>query len=120
MAFFKSRWVEAPSGVEELDPAQLAPGFRAGAANCGLKGGGKTDVALVTCDAPAVSSAVLLARNASAAAPVRVCRQRVDRGGVRAAVVNAGNANAETGERGFADAWAMCEEAGARLGLDPA
>jgi glutamate N-acetyltransferase / amino-acid N-acetyltransferase len=117
--FFKSRWVSPPAGIEQLDPAQLAPRFRAGAAHCGLKGGGKTDVGLLACDAPQVSSSLLLTRNASAAAPVRVCRQRVERGTVRAAVVNAGNANAETGEKGFADAWAMCEEAGARLGLDP-
>jgi glutamate N-acetyltransferase/amino-acid N-acetyltransferase len=116
--FFKSRWVDPPAGVEQLDPARLAPGFRAGAAHCGLKGGGKTDVGLLVCDAPSVSSALLLTRNASAAAPVRVCRQRIDQGGVRAAVVNAGNANAETGEQGMADAWAMCERAGAELGLD--
>jgi len=118
--FFRSRWVEAPAGVEQLDPAELAPGFRAGAAHCGLKGGGKTDVGLLVCDESEVSSAVLLTRNASAAAPVRVCRDRVERGAVRAAVVNAGNANAETGERGLADAWAMCERAGAELGLYPA
>ncbi len=118
-AFFRSRWVDPPAGVEQLDPARLAPGFRAGAAHCGLKGGGKTDVGLLVCDAERVTSSVLLTRNASAAAPVRVCRQRVDRGAVRAAVVNAGNANAETGEQGFADAWAMCEEAGAKLGFDP-
>ena len=117
--FFKSRWVDPPAGVEQLDPALLAPGFRAGAAHCGLKGGGKTDVGLLVCDAPAVSSSLLLTRNASAAAPVRVCRRRVDRGAVRAAVVNAGNANAETGEQGMADAWAMCERAGEKLQLDP-
>jgi glutamate N-acetyltransferase/amino-acid N-acetyltransferase len=111
--------VEPPAGVEELDPATLAPGFRAGAAHCGLKGGGKTDIGLVVCDAPEVSSSLLLTRNASAAAPVRVCRQRVDRGAVRAAVVNAGNANAETGEQGMADAWAMCERTGAELGIEP-
>jgi glutamate N-acetyltransferase / amino-acid N-acetyltransferase len=120
VSFFRSRWVEAPSGVEELDPGHLAPGFRAGAAHCGLKGRGKTDVALLVCDAPDVSSALLLTPNASAAAPVRVCRDRVQQGAVRAAVVNAGNANAETGEQGLADAWAMCERAGAELGLDPA
>jgi glutamate N-acetyltransferase/amino-acid N-acetyltransferase len=117
--FFRSRWVEPPGGVEELDPATLAPGFRAGAAHCGLKGGGRTDVALLVCDADAVSSSLLLTSNASAAAPVRVCRERVDRGAVRAAVVNAGNANAETGEAGYADALAMCEEAAGRLGLAP-
>ena len=117
--FFRSRWVRPPAGVEQLDPAQLAPGFRAGAAHCGLKGGGKTDVGLIVCDAPEVASALLLTRNASAAAPIRVCRDRVERASVRAAVVNAGNANAETGEQGIADAWAMCERAGAELGLDP-
>jgi glutamate N-acetyltransferase/amino-acid N-acetyltransferase len=117
--FFRSRWVDAPAGVEQLDPAALAPGFRAGAAHCGLKGAGKTDVGLLVCDAPRVASSLLLTRNASAAAPVRVCRDRIDRGAVRAAVVNSGNANAETGEAGLADAWAMCERAAAELGLDP-
>ncbi len=117
--FFKSRWVEPRPGVEELDPAQLAPGFRAGGAHCGLKGGGKTDIGLIVCDAEEVSSAILLTRNASAAAPVRVCRERCERGSIRAAVVNAGNANAETGEQGYADAVAMCDEAATKLGLRP-
>src|SRR5207344_2961410 len=117
--FFKSRWVTPPADVEELDPVQLAPGFRAGAAHCGLKGGGKTDVGLLVCDAEQVSSAILLTRNASAAAPVRVCRKRCDQAGIRAAVVNAGNANAETGEQGYADAVAMCDAAAEHLGLAP-
>jgi glutamate N-acetyltransferase / amino-acid N-acetyltransferase len=114
--FFKSRWVEPPAGIEELDPARLAPGFRAGGAHCGLKGGGKTDIGLLVCDAEQVSSAILLTRNASAAAPVRVCRKRCDQAGIRAAVVNAGNANAETGEQGYADAIAMCDVAAEHLG----
>jgi glutamate N-acetyltransferase/amino-acid N-acetyltransferase len=115
--FFKSRWVELPAGLEELDAAQLVPGFRAGGAHCGLKGGGKTDIGLLVCDAEQVSSAILLTRNASAAAPVRVCRKRCDQAGIRAAVVNAGNANAETGEQGYADAIAMCDVAAEHLGL---
>ena len=45
---------------------------------------------------------------------MRICRDRVERGAVRAAVVNSGNANAETGEQGLADAWAMCERGGRR------
>jgi glutamate N-acetyltransferase/amino-acid N-acetyltransferase len=118
--FFRSRWVDAPACVEELDPAQLAPGFRAGGVHVGLKGGGKTDVGLLVCDAPEVSSAIVLTRNASAAAPIRVCRDLVDRAGVRAAVVNSGNANAETGEKGFADALAMCERTADALGLETA
>jgi glutamate N-acetyltransferase/amino-acid N-acetyltransferase len=117
-AFFRSRWVDAPEGVEELDPNQLAPGFRAGGAHCGLKGGGRTDVGIVVCDAPQVTSAMVLTRNASAAAPIRVCRDEVDDADVRAAVVNSGNANAETGEQGLADARAMCERTAAALGLE--
>jgi glutamate N-acetyltransferase/amino-acid N-acetyltransferase len=119
VSFFRSRWVSPPQGVEQLNPSQLAPGFRAAGAVCGLKGGGKTDVGLLACDAPRVASSLLLTRNASAAAPIRVCRERVETGAVRAAVVNAGNANAETGAQGFADALAMCEEAGKRLGVAP-
>jgi glutamate N-acetyltransferase/amino-acid N-acetyltransferase len=118
VSFFRSRWVEAPADVEELDPAQLAPGFRAGGAHCGLKGGGRTDVGIVVCDSE-VTSAMVLTRNASAAAPIRVCRDEVDGGDVRAAVVNSGNANAETGEQGLADARSMCERTAAALGLSP-
>ena len=118
--FFRSRWVDVPAGVEELDPAQLAPGFSAGGAHCGLKGGGKTDVGLIVCDEESVTSSLLLTRNASAAAPIRVCRELVDRGRIRAAVVNSGNANAETGAQGYADALGMCERAAAALGLDTA
>ena len=115
--FFRSRWVEAPAGVEEIDPAQLAPGFRAAGTHCGLKKNGGTDVGLIVCDEESVSSAMVLTRNASAAAPIRVCRRVTELAGVRAAVVNSGNANAETGEKGYADALAMCERAADAVGL---
>ena len=118
--FFRSRWVDAPAGVEEHDPSRLAPGFRAGGAHVGLKNGGATDVGLLVCDAEEVSSALVLTRNASAAAPIRVCRDVVDQAHVRAAVINSGNANAETGEKGFADALAMSERAADALGLETA
>jgi glutamate N-acetyltransferase/amino-acid N-acetyltransferase len=117
-SFFRSRWVDAPAGVEELDPAQLAPGFRAGGAHCGLKKGGGTDVGLLVCDEEGVSSAMVLTANASAAAPIRVCRKVTDLGHVRAAVVNSGNANAETGEKGYSDALEMCARAADALGLE--
>jgi glutamate N-acetyltransferase/amino-acid N-acetyltransferase len=112
--------VDAPAGVEELDSTRLAPGFRAGGVHVGLKHGGATDVGLLVCDAEDVASALVLTRNASAAAPVRVCRDVVDQADVRAAVINSGNANAETGEKGLADALAMCERAADALGLEAA
>ncbi|MFN8161337.1 MAG: bifunctional ornithine acetyltransferase/N-acetylglutamate synthase [Solirubrobacterales bacterium] len=117
--FFRSRWVQRPAGLEEADPAALAPGFRAAGAACGLKGSGGTDVGLLHCDAEAVASAVLLTRNASAAAPVRVCRDSLDRSAVRSVAVNSGNANAETGRAGLADALAMQRAAAESLGVPP-
>src|SRR5688500_12488369 len=106
-SFFDKRWVDQPRGDEELDPPVLGPGFRAGVTHCGLKDGGETYVAVLVCDAAQVASSVLLTRNAAAAAPIRVCRENLDRAGVRAVAVNSGNANAATGEQGYKDALAM-------------
>ena len=117
--FFRSRWVRSPEGVEELDPAQLAPGFRAAGVACGLKDGGSTDLGLLSCDRDGVSSALLLTRNAAAAAPVRVCRDECEAGAIRAAVVNSGNANAATGERGYRDALVMRDAAAEALEIQP-
>jgi glutamate N-acetyltransferase/amino-acid N-acetyltransferase len=71
------------------------------------------------CDADDVDSALLLTRNAAAAAPVRVCRDECDAGAIRAAVVNSGNANAATGERGYGDAVAMRDATARELGVEP-
>jgi glutamate N-acetyltransferase / amino-acid N-acetyltransferase len=117
--FFQSRWVTPPDRVEELDPAQLAPEFRAAGVACGLKGGGATDVGVLACDSAEVRSALALTRNAAAAAPVRVCREECDAGAIRAVAVNSGNANAATGEQGYRDALAMRDAAAEVLGVEP-
>ena len=95
------------------------PGFRAAGADCGLKGGGETDVGLLVCDADQVALGAAadpqrLRRGAGPGLP-RAMRRRA----IRAAVVNSGNANAETGEQGYRDALAMCDAAAPRLGLRP-
>ena len=120
MTFFRSRWVEPPAGVDEHAATALAPGFRAAGTACGLKESGGTDVGIVASEESGTVSALLLTRNAAAAAPVRVCRDRCAAGSIRAAVVNSGNANAATGERGYADAIAMQERCAAAIGVDPA
>ena len=117
--FFASRWVDPPDGVEELDPARLAPGFRAAGVACGLKGGGGTDVGVLACDEPGARSAIALTRNAAAAAPVRVCRDDCDQNAIRAVAVNSGNANAATGEQGYRDALAMRDAAAEALNVEP-
>jgi glutamate N-acetyltransferase/amino-acid N-acetyltransferase len=117
--FFRSRWVDEPAGVEMLDPAGLPDGFRAAGVPCGLKADGGTDLGMVVCDAGSLSSAVLLTRNAAAAAPIRLCREHLRQEAVRAVVVNSGNANAATGEQGMADAIAMQRAAAEAIGADP-
>jgi glutamate N-acetyltransferase / amino-acid N-acetyltransferase len=117
--FFRSRWVKPPPQFEQLDPAELAPGFRAGGVACGLKGGGATDVGVLTCDAEEVASALALTRNAAAAAPIRVCREECDAAALRAVAVNSGNANAATGEQGYRDALAMRDATAEALNVEP-
>ena len=36
--FFSSRWVTPPPEFDQLEPARMAPGFRAAGVACGLKG----------------------------------------------------------------------------------
>ena len=119
-SFFRSRWVEPPSGVEELDPAQLAPGFAAAGVACGIKESGNTDAGVVLATSERISSALLLTPNAAAAAPVRVCRERCKIDSIRAAAVKSGNANAATGEQGMRDALDIQAAAASALDLDPA
>jgi glutamate N-acetyltransferase / amino-acid N-acetyltransferase len=116
--FFHSRWVAPPEGTEEVDPAALAPGFRAAGVACGLKCEGATDVGVLACDSAEVRSALALTRSAAAAAPVRVCREECDAGAIRALAVNSGNANAATGEQGYRDALAMRDAAAEGLGVE--
>ena len=116
---FRFRWATLPGGATEQDPSRLAPGFRAGAAHCGLKGGGATDVGLMVCDEAEVASSILLTRNAAAAAPVIVCRDELDQARIRAIAVNSGNANAATGEQGYRDALAMQAGAADAAGCEP-
>ncbi len=93
------------------------PGFRAMGVAAGIKRD-KTDVALIVSDRPA-SAAAVFTRNAFSAPPVRVSREHLAKGDIRAIVVNSGNANAATGQQGLDDAREMANLAAAELDLDP-
>lgn len=95
---------------------QLPSGYFAAATACGIKrDSSKLDVSLIVSDRPAAAAGVFT-QNRVAAAPVRLCRQRVPSHGVRAIVVNSGNANACTGEAGFEDAKEMASLAADQIG----
>ena len=101
------------------DGSILSPnGFRAGWAACGIKStSGSPDVALIVSDAPAAGAGVFTT-NQFAAAPVQWCRSLLPSDGMRAIVVNAGNANACTGQRGLEDARATAELVAQMVGCE--
>ena len=98
-----------------------AAGFVASGIPAGIKGGGALDLSLVaTDDGRAVPVAGVFTSNLMTAAPVTVSRShlRSSAGAGAAVILNAGNANAATGERGCEDAETMCGLTAAELGCD--
>ncbi|MYJ75153.1 MAG: bifunctional ornithine acetyltransferase/N-acetylglutamate synthase, partial [Gammaproteobacteria bacterium] len=98
-----------PMGV--LQPID---GIRLGAAAGGIKYPDRLDVAVVLLDEGSTVGGVFTA-SAFRAAPVVVARERV--GAARALVINSGNANAATGDRGLADARSACAHLAATIGV---
>lgn len=98
----------------------LSPkGFRAGAVYAGIKSKQKPDVGLLVADR-VVSAGAVFTTNKVFAAPVKIGREHIATGKLRAVVVNSGNANACTGKQGERDARAMCAQAADKIGCDAA
>lgn len=91
-------------------------GVRIGAASAGIKRPGRLDVLVFEVAEGATVSGVFT-QNAFCAAPVMVAKDHLARGQVRYLLINSGNANACTGERGLADARATCEAVAAHGGV---
>jgi len=104
--------------MKKIEGGITAPrGFIAGGTCCGIKDGFLDLGILVSQDE--ASSAGTFTTNLVKAAPVLVSSQQISRGKSRAIVVNSGNANACTGDRGKEDAWQMVRETAATLRIDP-
>src|SRR4028119_938287 len=104
--------------ITTLPGGATAPGgFQAAGVACGVRDAGVLDVGLLVSERPCDAAAVFT-RNAFKGAPLGVTREAVEAGGLRAVVVNSGNANAATGARGVDDAYAMQNAAGEALGVE--
>jgi glutamate N-acetyltransferase/amino-acid N-acetyltransferase len=103
-----------------LSEAALPRGFRFAATACGLKKTGALDLAILSSDVPA-SAAAVFTQNLVVAAPVVISKEhlRASKGRMRAAVVNAGNANCATGPAGHEAAERTVAETAKRLGCAP-
>ncbi len=107
---------ETPSFLEPFDGHIASPrAFRAVGLESGVKQN-RPDLAVILSERAATAAGVFT-RNRVQAAPVHYSRRALEDGRARAVVVNAGSANACTGERGERDAEAMAEQTAAALGL---
>jgi glutamate N-acetyltransferase / amino-acid N-acetyltransferase len=110
-----------PVNLSEPNPASLFPvkGVRIGVAEAGVRKANRKDLTVVLIDAGA-SVAGVFTQNRFCAAPVQICRQHLGLPtGIRAMLINTGNANAGTGSEGVARAQSTCIALGALLNIAP-
>lgn len=93
------------------------PGFVASGVACGLKESGDLDIGVLRSTRYA-ASALVDTSNALPSESV-IHTRSLDRSRLQAVIVNAGNANAQTGPRGIEDAAVIGRTAAAELGIDP-
>ena len=109
-----------PVNLSQPDPQSLYPiaGVRIGVTEAGVRKANRKDVTVFLLD-DGVSVSGVFTTNRFCAAPVQICRENLATGkGVRALVINTGNANAGTGADGLARAHSICAALAAQLGID--
>lgn len=106
--------------VGDDKPGELhaVPGFRLGTVSAGIKQPGRPDLVLMELSDTANTAAVFT-RNAFCAAPVSVAREHLEacEGRPRYLLVNTGNANAGTGQKGMIAARACTESVASLAGV---
>jgi glutamate N-acetyltransferase/amino-acid N-acetyltransferase len=93
------------------------PGFKFSGISAGIKKTNLKDLGLIYSEKTATISG-LFTKNVVQAAPVVLDKQRIQSGKARAVIVNSGNANCCTGDRGMADALTMTQSLANKLQID--
>jgi len=96
--------LSAPTSTSLLPIA----GIEIGIASAGIKTVGKQDLVLIKI-AEASATAAVYTKNAFCAAPVTLAKQHQQQTSAQYLLINSGNANAGTGERGMQAAQACCQ-----------
>ena len=112
-------WLGFPGELERLAGGGLTTptGFAASGVAAGLKESGGLDVGVLASTRRAASALVDTANALPSASVIHT--RSLDTAQIQAVVVNAGNANAETGAQGIRDAATMGATAAQELELDP-
>ncbi|MGD8854571.1 MAG: bifunctional glutamate N-acetyltransferase/amino-acid acetyltransferase ArgJ, partial [Gammaproteobacteria bacterium] len=106
--------------TRSLRPSSLlpVPGIRLAAVAAGIRYRDRNDLVVMEL-AQSSRCAAVFTRNAFCAAPVTLARAHLSRQTPRFLLINSGNANAGTGERGLADAASTCLTLARRAGCEP-
>ena len=110
-----------PVNLTPPNPATLhaVPGVRIGVAEAGVRKANRKDLTVVLIDEGAAVGGVFT-QNRFCAAPVQVCRDHLAKGyGIRAMLINTGNANAGTGQDGLARTHQSCVALARELNIAP-
>ena len=114
-----------PVNLPLPERSALSPvaGVQLGITEAGIKKANRKDVLVITLS-PGTQVAGVFTQNRFCAAPVQLCRAHLDwvaqtNSGIRALVVNTGNANAGTGEQGMRDALETCCALAVALDIQP-
>jgi glutamate N-acetyltransferase/amino-acid N-acetyltransferase len=103
--------------MEKIKGTIASPiGFYADGIHCGLKRK-KLDLGWIYSEVPA-SVAGVFTTNQVQAAPIKLSKAVIQGGKIQGIIVNSGNANACTGEEGFANAQQMQQLASEKLEID--
>jgi len=103
--------------MKKSSKAILPAGFKANGVACGLKKSGKTDLALLYSNPPALASAKWTT-NSIIAAPLIVSKKHLKTARkIQAVLINSGNANCFTGKAGIKDAESTSSYAALELGI---
>lgn len=104
------------SSSEVLSRPHGVAGIRLAAAASGARYQGRDDIALVEIP-PDATVACVFTRNRFCAAPVTIAKRHLAKASPRYLVINAGNANAGTGDAGERAALAVCEAVAQATGV---
>ncbi len=106
--------------VSLKEPAQLTAvsGVRLANCNAEIYDNDRADLSLIELCEGSVCSAVFT-KNAFCAAPVTLAREHLELCNPRFLLINSGNANAGTGERGDQDALSCCQLLASQSGCEP-
>ena len=110
-----------PVNLKAPDFAALKPirGLHISVLEAGIKKAARKDLTVMLLDAGSVVGAVFT-KNRFCAAPVQICKAHLETGhGIRALLINTGNANAGTGEDGLMRANATCIALARLLEISP-